>query len=156
MPNGPEFSSPLYSPNLNELELTPPTPPWILLSGVVWLAAVVASGSAAPGGTCVPGFLPVVFCGMVCAAAKADSTTSRADGIHAAPRTLIEPAPKPHAFLLFIIASLRFILLALILGPGRMIRAVDEGVALQTSLTVCLISRTQTTYRYGSVAGCHI
>jgi len=53
--------SPLYSPNLNELTLTPATPIELLLCGLVCSAAVSSSGMYAPGGTWVPGLRPVVF-----------------------------------------------------------------------------------------------
>jgi hypothetical protein len=45
--------------------------------------------------------------------------------MNAPPRTLIEPAMKPQEFLDFMIASLRFNELPVVLGPARMIRAVD-------------------------------
>src|SRR5215469_11682987 len=73
--------------------------------------------------------------------------------MNAPPRTLIEPATKPHAFLDFIIASLRFNWLPVELGPARMIRAVDLGMALQTSASIGLISRAMGSQRNGPVAG---
>src|ERR1700757_2332630 len=90
---------------------------------------------------------------MVCAAASVDRATNRQAAIDAPPITLIEPAPKPHAFLDFMIASLRFNWLPVVLGPARMIRAVDLGMALQTSATVGLISRALGSRRDGPVAG---
>src|SRR5215469_18567960 len=72
--------------------------------------------------------------------------------MNAPPRTLIEPATKPHAFLDFMIASLRFNWLPVELGPAWMIGAVDLGMALQTSASVGLVRRALASQWNGPVA----